>query len=83
MLQKSPKLPKNAIIFQNDIFRGYNFSRILSKTAKSAKINTNKVFISLKIMVHILFVVKGVFPKDLEPVLIITVVVVVYYCHYE
>ena len=48
MLQKSPKLPKNDRIFQNNIFRGYKFLRALSKIAKSAKlipakINTNKV----------------------------------------
>ena len=40
MLQKSPELPKNDRIFQDNIFRGYRFSRNLSK---SAKINTNKV----------------------------------------
>ena len=31
MLQKSPKLPKNDRIFQNNIFCGYKFSRTLSK----------------------------------------------------
>ena len=40
---KSPELSKNDRIFQNNIFRGYKFSRTVSKTAKSAKINTNNV----------------------------------------
>ena len=43
MPQKSPKLPKNDRIFQNNIFHGYKFSQTLSKTAKSAKINAKKV----------------------------------------
>ena len=43
MLQKNPKLPEN-----DRIFLGYKFSRTLSKTAKSAKINTNKVYIVVR-----------------------------------
>ena len=45
LLQNSPKLPSKHRIYEKEkyIFCGYKFSRILSKTAKSAKINTNKV----------------------------------------
>ena len=48
---KNPKLPKNDRSFQNNIFRGYKFSRTVSKTAKSAKLNTNKVM-ALQIQCH-------------------------------
>ena len=45
-LEKKPNFQysQNYRILQNSIFHGYKFSRTLSKTAKSAKINTSKVY---------------------------------------
>ena len=46
------------------------YSKVLLQDQVIASIFTCVKFISLKIVVHILFVVKGVLPKDLEPMLL-------------
>ena len=49
MLQKSPKVPKVTEFSKIALFEGTNFRELYQKTAKSAKINTNKVSVSMMI----------------------------------